>query len=164
MEISYISVGSNIGDGVENCRKGIAAIAERTPSKILAWSRFYRTAPVDYTDQNWFVNAAVKIETPLSPIDLFHELKAIEREAGTWQKEIRFGPRILDLDILLYGHLILDSEELTIPHPRMDKRRFVLAPLCDIDATIEHPLLKKKMGALLSAIDEKEQKVMVMDA
>ena len=77
---------------------------------------------------------------------------------------MRFGPRILDLDILLYGRLVLDSNELIIPHPRMDKRRFVLEPLCDIDAEIEHPILKEKMGTLLSMIKEEDQKVMVMDA
>ena len=164
MEIVYISIGSNIGDGLENCRKGIAAIEKKTPSHVLDRSRFYRTAPVDYTDQNWFVNAAIKIATDLSPIDLFHALKAIEREAGTLGKEVRFGPRILDLDILLYGRLVLDSNELIIPHPRMDKRRFVLEPLCDIDAEIEHPILKEKMGTLLSMIKEEDQKVMVMDA
>ncbi|MBU0994048.1 MAG: 2-amino-4-hydroxy-6-hydroxymethyldihydropteridine diphosphokinase [Proteobacteria bacterium] len=162
MEMCYISVGSNIGDKLLNCNKGIDAIEQNTPSVIIARSRFYRTEPVDFTDQSWFINGVVKIETSLEPIALFHALKAIEKEAGTTEKIVRFGPRVLDLDILLYGNQVINMPELIIPHPRMDKRRFVLQPLCDIDAGMEHPVLKKEMAQLLMAITDPGQKVMAL--
>lgn len=159
METAYISIGSNIGDKLDNCKKSVVSIQEKTGSLIKAVSAFYKTEPVDYRDQDWFVNGVVKIETPLSPIDLLRNLRTIEIEAGRVEKKIRFGPRVIDLDILLYSDVVLDSPELVIPHPRMYKRCFVLKPLCDIDAEIVHPVLKRDMKQLLEEIDDTQQKV-----
>jgi 2-amino-4-hydroxy-6-hydroxymethyldihydropteridine diphosphokinase len=100
-----------------------------------------------------------KIETDLDPLSLLNVLKSIERAAGRVKDTIRFGPRILDLDIILYDNLVMDTPPLSVPHPRMHKRRFVLKPLCDIDPNIIHPVLHRTMESLLEDLDEKGQRI-----
>ena len=159
LHIAYISAGSNMGDRLQNCRKGIEALTEADNSRILAQSRIYKTEPVGYEDQNWFVNMMVKLETALDPFQLLDHIEHIQRAAGRIKDAIRFGPRILDLDIILYDDCVIRSERLVVPHPRMHKRRFVLKPLCDIDPAIIHPVLKQEMQILLKRLGEEEQKV-----
>jgi 2-amino-4-hydroxy-6-hydroxymethyldihydropteridine diphosphokinase len=110
-------------------------------------------------DQDWFVNIAVKIETTLDPFQLIKKLKKIETDSGRIADTIRFGPRILDMDIILYDDMVIDSKDLIIPHPRMHERCFVLKPLCDIDSEIIHPLSGKKIKALLDNLNNEGQKV-----
>jgi 2-amino-4-hydroxy-6-hydroxymethyldihydropteridine diphosphokinase len=156
---AYIGAGSNIGDKLLNCKNGISALTNTQNAVEKAWSRFYKTEPVDYKDQDWFINVVVKVETTLAPFELLKTLKSIERGAGRVDGSIRFGPRVLDLDIILYDDLVANSSKLIVPHPRMHKRRFVLRPICDIDPTIVHPVLKKEMQALLDVLDENEQRI-----
>jgi len=156
---AYISIGSNMGQRMVNCRRGIDSLVTDGQSVLAATSAFYRTSPVDYMDQEWFVNAVVKIETALEPIDLLDLLGNIEKVAGRVRNPIRFGPRVLDMDIILYADYVMESERLTIPHPRMHKRRFVLQPICDIDATIKHPILGQDMRTLLDRLGDEDQKV-----
>ena len=156
---AYISIGSNIGDKLLNCQKGIAALTKSGRSFITGQSDYYKTEPVDYTDQDWFVNSAVKIETALDPFQLFCELKAIEKETGRTEGRIKYGPRILDLDIIFYDDIVINSSKLIIPHPDMHKRRFVLKPICDIDSKLVHPVLKMDMQYLLNNLDDKHQRV-----
>ncbi len=156
---AYIGAGSNIGDKLLNCKNGISALTNTQNAVEKARSRFYKTDPVDYKNQDWFINFVVKVETALAPLELLKTLKSIERDAGRMDGSIRFGPRILDLDIILYDDWVTNSSELIVPHPRMHKRRFVLRPICDIDPTIVHPVLKKEMQALLNALDENEQRI-----
>ncbi|MGD8252041.1 MAG: 2-amino-4-hydroxy-6-hydroxymethyldihydropteridine diphosphokinase [Desulfobacterales bacterium] len=160
---AYISVGSNLGDKTTNCRLGIDAADRLEGCRVTGTSRFYRTAPVDYTDQAWFVNAAIRMSTRLSPQTLLERLQAIQTDAGRPREGIRFGPRILDLDILFFGNRIVDSPALTIPHPRLHKRRFVLEPLCDINPDIVHPVLNVSIQTLLSRIDDPEQEIIVLN-
>ena len=155
--IAYISVGSNLGQKLDNCRKGIAALTRSTDIRLIDQSSIYRTEPVDYQDQDWFVNYVVKIETKLDPLSLLEFIKSIEYAAGRVRDTIRFGPRVLDLDIILFDDLVVDDSKLTIPHPRMHKRRFVLKPICDIDPDITHPVLQQTMISLLENLDEKGQ-------
>ncbi len=155
---AYISVGSNMGDKMENCTRGIAGLGMSDACSVVASSPFYRTEPVDYTDQDWFVNAVVKIETRLEPARLLKEIQSVERTAGRI-RPVRFGPRILDMDILLYDDLAVHEADLEIPHPRMHKRRFVLQPICDIDPSVVHPLLKSDMRSLLSNLKKGEQEI-----
>jgi 2-amino-4-hydroxy-6-hydroxymethyldihydropteridine diphosphokinase len=157
--IAYISIGSNLGDKLGHCRKGIDALVQSDHTVLIAQSPFYRTEPVDYLDQDWFVNAVVKVATRLEPQRLLAELKAIQIKAGRSQDKIRFGPRVLDMDILLYGNAIIDTPGLTIPHPRLHKRRFVLIPICDIDPEIVHPILNVNMQVLLNRLGDNDQKV-----
>lgn len=156
---ALISVGSNIGEKLKNCRKCIDALTATGRCVLIQRSRFYRTEPVGYTAQAWFVNGAVKIRTDLDPWELFEAIKKIERAAGRKTQTIRYGPRIIDLDILLYDEQIIATDDLTIPHPRMHKRRFVLMPVCDIDPDAKHPVLKKTMRQLLDALDKTSQEV-----
>ena len=160
LNVAYISIGSNIGDKLANCRNGISALCRPDISILEGQSRFYRTKPVDYEDQDWFINGVVKIETGLKPHDLFRRLKQIEKNAGRTDHGVRFGPRVLDLDILIFGDLIMDTDYLIIPHPRMHKRRFVLQPFCDIDDKLEHPVLKRNMKDLLDDLGDTDQIVL----
>jgi len=155
--ISYISVGSNLGHKLENCRKGVASLTSSPDIRLIDQSPIYRTEPVDYRDQDWFVNYVVKIGCGLDPLSLLKFLKSIEQEAGRVRHTVRFGPRVLDLDIILYDNVVMDDPRLTIPHPRMHKRRFVLKPICDIDPEINHPVLQQTMFSLLENLDEAGQ-------
>lgn len=160
MSTAYIAIGSNLGDKRQNCVAAVSALERVREIEVTARARFYKTAPVDYTDQAWFVNTAVRIATELSPEDLLSRLKQIEREAGRdTEAGIRFGPRVLDLDILFYDDLVLSTEKLEIPHPRMHKRRFVLRPFCDIAPSTVHPTLEMPVKDLLEAIDDPDQDI-----
>lgn len=158
---AYIAIGSNIGDKSANCENGIRLLVESGTCDVLTRSHFYRTEPVEYTDQDWFINAALKVNTLLDPADLLRLLKNIEVETGRVDSGIRFGPRILDMDIILYDDMVLQDNDLVIPHPRMHERRFVLQPMCDIDPTIVHPRLKKDLKSLLDKLDDETQRIKI---
>lgn len=164
LHTAYISVGSNLGEKLANCRNGIAGLSASGLAEIGSLSPFYRTEPVDFTDQHWFVNAVVMVRTGHRPQRLLDELKTIQRRAGRLKDPVRFGPRVLDLDIILFDKLIMDTPDLVIPHPRMHKRRFVLQPMCDIDSTILHPVLKLSMKELLQQLPGGQQEVRRIDA
>ena len=154
---AYISLGSNLGDKLENCHRAIKELSRIGGTSVADCSHFYKTDPVDYTDQDWFVNAVVKIETHLDPLPLLAELKSIQRRAGRTHDPIRFGPRIIDLDIIFYDDAVIQSPDLVVPHPRMHKRAFVLVPICDINSKIIHPVFKKDVRCLLDTLNDKAQ-------
>jgi 2-amino-4-hydroxy-6-hydroxymethyldihydropteridine diphosphokinase len=156
---AYIGVGSNIGDKLLNCKNGIVALAKLQNTHLKKLSRCYQTEPVDYKHQDWFINCVVKIETDLDAFQLVKELKSIEHDAGRMDDTVRFGPRILDMDILLFDNIVMNSCGLIIPHPRMHKRRFVLKPICDIEPSIVHPVLHKEMRYLLADLEENGQRI-----
>ena len=157
----YLSIGSNMGEKHQNCLQGIGLLNGLDHITVEAVSPFYRTKPVDFTDQDWFVNGALKIETDLDPDALMNQLKEIERELGQFEKTVRFGPRILDLDIIFYGEQFLETERVILPHPRMHNRNFVLTPLCDIAPEVIHPVLKKSVRALLGDVADEPQQAVV---
>ena len=147
-QVAYLSLGSNVGDRAEHLRDAIARLGKL--GRLVAVSSWYETEPVEFTDQPWFLNCAAALETSAGPEDLLKSLLAIEREMGRDRgREQRKGPRIIDLDILLFGEEIIDSPELTVPHPAMQKRRFVLEPLAEIAPEVVHPRLKKNIAELL---------------
>jgi len=153
----YLSIGSNLGDPLENCCAGIDALCEDGAVELLARSPFYKTQPVDYVDQDWFINAALYIRTRLSPVGLLEKTQAIQKRLGRKSDRVRFGPRILDLDIIFYDDLTMDSTRLKIPHPRMHKRRFVLQPICDIDPTVMHPGIGRNVQEMLNQLVTTDQ-------
>jgi len=136
MTITYLSLGSNLGDRAANLRAAISALpaAKVNVRKV---SSFYETEPVDHLDQPWFLNCAVEGETESLPIEFLHSLREIETRLGS-KKAFRKGPRILDIDILLFGDQSVNTPELQIPHPRMLARKFVLAPLAEIAPRAQH--------------------------
>ena len=159
MHRAFISVGSNLGDKIENCRKGINGLLADGSSILVNSSSFYRTSPVDYEDQDWFVNLVVMIKTGLDPFELLDQIQGIEKDVGRKTKTIRFGPRVLDLDIVLFDDRVIQTANLEVPHPRMHKRRFVLKPICDIEPSMMHPVLGKDMRSLLESIQDSEQEI-----
>jgi 2-amino-4-hydroxy-6-hydroxymethyldihydropteridine diphosphokinase len=159
LHTAYICVGSNLGRKLENCRKGIDELIRGETSRLIDQSPVYKTEPVDYQDQDWFVNFVVKIATVFDPLALLGRLKSIEQNAGRIRDCVRFGPRVLDLDIILYDDMQMDHPELIIPHPRMHKRRFVLKPVCDIDPHIIHPVFHCTIQSLLEKLEEEGQRI-----
>ena len=121
----------------------------------LAVSSIYETEPEGYEDQDWFANAVAKIETALPPRELLRLLKEIEKTIGR-RESVRWGPREIDLDLLLYDQLCLEDSDITIPHPRMHQRDFVLRPLADIAADAVHPVFGKSVAELLATLSEEE--------
>jgi len=137
--IAYLALGANLGDPVATVDSAFAAISRLPQSTLLARSALYRTAPVGLADQPEFINAAARIETRLAPEALLDALLAIEQDFGRI-RSLRNGPRTLDLDLLLYDDLVLDTPRLSLPHPRLHLRAFVLQPLADVVPTPDFPL------------------------
>jgi len=159
----YISVGSNMGEKLGNCRRAVAALAGDSRCRLIGQSAVYSTEPLDYVAQDWFVNYVVKIETRRDPFSLLNLILTIEGQAGRVRGTLRFGPRVLDMDIIFYDDLIMDEPRLQIPHPRMHERHFVLKPMCDISPGLMHPVLKKSMRVLLDKLDKAGQQIRKYD-
>lgn len=141
---TYIGMGSNMGNKLENLKSAIAKINESTYTKITRISESYETKPVGYTQQENFANCAIEARTLLTPVELIRFLLKVESELKR-ERIIKWGPRIIDLDVLLYDDIITSFEEIVIPHPRMHERMFVLKPLKDIAPYVMHPILNKRI-------------------
>lgn len=149
MAIAYLALGTNIGNKRRNMITAAALLAERV-GDVLALSSFYETEPWGFQSENTFLNAALQLETSLSPLELLKTTQEIEIEMGRTQKSNgAYHDRIIDIDILLYDDLVLQTPELTLPHPLMHERLFVMEPLAEIAPNVIHPVFKKPVISLL---------------
>ena len=151
-EVVFLSLGSNVGDREKNLRTAIAALPE-LGVQLKKVSSIYETEPVDLLEQPWFLNCVVEGETTVPPATLLRELRELEQQMGS-KKLVPRGPRLIDLDILVYGERTIDSPELQVPHPRMHLRRFVLTPLAEIAPDLKHPTWRGTAAQLLNGLSD----------
>ncbi|MFQ5886235.1 MAG: 2-amino-4-hydroxy-6-hydroxymethyldihydropteridine diphosphokinase [Anaerolineae bacterium] len=154
MATAYLSLGSNLGNREANIKSALKMLGQE--ARIVKVSSLYETEPVGYRDQPWFLNLVCAVETDLSPQALLELVKTIEKGLGR-KPTRRFGPRLIDIDILFYDGLILDSPDLVIPHPRLAERAFVLLPLREIAPKLVHPLLGTTIEELWQKAENLEQ-------
>lgn len=149
---ALIAIGSNLGDRLENVRAGLAGLTGAVGVDVIAVSPLYETSPVGGPDnQGAFLNAALLVDTTIDAADLLALLHRIEASRER-ERTVRWGPRTLDLDLLVHGDLVSDDPALEVPHPRQHERRFVLVPVCDIAPDLVHPRLGRTMSELLAVL------------
>ena len=151
-ELAYIGIGSNLGNRSAFLAAGLAELTAIAGVDLEAVSSVYETAPVGYLDQPSFLNAVFSARTALPPLELLRAMQRIESDHQR-QRQIHWGPRTLDLDLLLYGPVQFETEELTLPHPHLAERLFVLAPLCEIAPDLRHPATGESLTASLQRLD-----------
>ena len=149
---AYIALGSNMGDRELNLLRAVAEIGRLPDSKVTGLSSFYETSPVGVSGQPAFYNAVLRLHTALSPHELLERLLRIETDVFGRTRTVHWGPRRIDLDLLLHGETIISDDWLEVPHPRMSERRFVLQPLSDIAPELVHPVAGKSIAELLCAL------------
>jgi 2-amino-4-hydroxy-6-hydroxymethyldihydropteridine diphosphokinase len=152
---SYIALGSNIGDRLYYLREAVKMLDSHEQISVAATSSIYETEPVGYVNQDKFLNMVIKIYTTLSPFALLDVTQKIEQTFGR-KREIRWGPRTLDLDILLYNHENIETEQLIIPHPRMAERAFVIIPLLELNRDIHIPNIAERLVCLIDRLPDRE--------
>jgi 2-amino-4-hydroxy-6-hydroxymethyldihydropteridine diphosphokinase len=151
--VCFIGVGSNLDDPASQCVEAVHRVSAIRGIKVLRTSSVYRTEPVGFIEQEWFVNAVMEIRTVLSPRELLNALRAVEDGMGRVRGP-KWGPRIIDLDILLYGQEIIQDDALIVPHPELHKRRFVLTPLCELASYVIHPAFGISIRGLMNRLDD----------
>jgi 2-amino-4-hydroxy-6-hydroxymethyldihydropteridine diphosphokinase len=153
----FVGIGSNVGNSANNCISSIEKLRDDTRVKLLSKSSLYATSPVSPIRQNDFINCAASILWKEPPFELLELLNSIECEMGR-VRGMKDGPRVIDLDILLFGDLVLETPSLTIPHPELHRRKFAIIPCIEIDPTIIHPVFNKPLKEFLAEIED-EQKI-----
>lgn len=157
MSKAYLSLGSNLGDRLSNIQQAVRLLTSDNNIKLLRASSFYETQPWGHSEQNWFINAAIAIETDLSPIELLRVCQDIESKLGRIREgKPKWSERVIDIDILFYDDLIFKNEILEIPHKYVHLRAFALVPMIEVNANLIHPVLNKNIIELHEALDDPE--------
>jgi len=159
---AYIALGSNLGDRELNLLRAVAEVGRLPGCRVTALSSFYETSPVGHVDQDVFYNAVLRLSTRLDARTLLTHLLRIEDETFKRVRTIHHGPRSIDLDLLLYGGISVNEENLVVPHPHLAERRFVLQPLCEIAPDLLHPLTGKTIHELLASLKSDETVVKLL--
>jgi 2-amino-4-hydroxy-6-hydroxymethyldihydropteridine diphosphokinase len=154
----FLGLGSNQGEKIKNCEQAIEEILKREGGFFLSRSSWYYSEPWGREDQDWFINGVIQIRTELSPDELLMKFKEIEKRLGRENRE-KWGPRVIDIDILFYDDLSLESPGMEIPHPRISERNFVLIPFAEIAPQFVHPVLKKTIKELLDTSPDRKKVV-----
>jgi 2-amino-4-hydroxy-6-hydroxymethyldihydropteridine diphosphokinase len=153
MKRVYLGLGSNLGDRAANIEDALRRLGESQRLKVLRRSSLYESAPMYVARQPWFLNMVAEVETTLFPMMLLNHVLGVERAMGR-RRTIDKGPRDIDVDILLYGGIVVQSAKLSIPHPRMQERRFVMEPMVELAPDLRHPVLGKGMLELFTAVKD----------
>jgi len=162
MKRALIGIGSNLGDRRKHCAEAVERLKQIRGCEFIRCSRWYLTSPVGTQDQNWFVNGVACLDSEISARELLGRLLSIEAGMGRVRTE-KWGPRVIDLDLLLYGMDILDESDLKVPHPYMHLRRFVLVPLAEVDPAVIHPVLARTASQILEELKEEGQEVTLLE-
>jgi len=160
--ICYIGIGSNLGNALKNCQHAVESLSLTAGVEITRVSPFYKTEPVGIENQNMFINAVVEIRTVLSARNLFQALQGIEKDMGR-DREVKGGPRIIDLDLLFYGQEVIQDADLIVPHPEIQRRRFVLEPICEIASYLIHPDFGVSMRGLKDRLSDNKMVEMIKE-
>ena len=152
---AWLGLGSNLGDRAENLRRAVELLEERLAAQVVV-SSVYETMPWGYADQPWFLNLACRVDAGMEPHELLAAAQDVERLLGR-APTFRYGPRVIDVDVLLYGNCIIDTDDLRVPHPRLSERAFALAPLAELAPSLRHPELGASMRELLERLPRSER-------
>jgi len=159
---AFVGIGSNLGDRRKHCIEAVERLKEIQECEFVRCSGWYLTSPVGKKDQNWFVNGVACLDAEISARELLARLLSVEAGMGRVRAE-KWGPRVIDLDLLLYGMDIVDESDLKIPHPFMHLRRFVLVPLTEVGAEVIHPVLVKPVSQILKELKGEDQEVALVE-
>ena len=159
---AYIGIGSNLGDRHQNCLQAVDWLRRIPDVEVTGVSRWFLTKPVGVDEQDWYVNGVVSLDVDTTPQGLLEALMGIEQAMGRVRKE-RWGPRVIDLDILLFGKKVIHEDNLIVPHPLMHVRRFVLVPMADLAPDVIHPSIETTMAQLLKGLPDDGQEVVHLE-
>lgn len=160
--ITFIGIGSNLEEPGSRCQEAIDNIKAADWCQFLRRASFYRTEPVGFLNQAWFINTVVELRTTRSARQVMQEIQAIEKRMGR-QKLLKWGPRIIDLDVLFYGQEIINDDDFVVPHPELYKRRFVMEPLYEIAPYVIHPVFGISVAGLMQRLNDNSQVKLISD-
>ncbi|MCD6384825.1 2-amino-4-hydroxy-6-hydroxymethyldihydropteridine diphosphokinase [Candidatus Sumerlaeota bacterium] len=161
LQVAYLGLGSNMGNKLLNVKQAIELINDLPSTNVIARAHLYRSDPWGFKQQEWFVNTVIAVLTRLTPLQLLKEIKAIEKQLGRKPASVRWGPRVIDIDILLFGQKVIDTPELKVPHQYLTERLFFLKPLMDIAPAVTLPTTAEPLSAYAEELSDQQYLVLL---